>query len=653
MTFFKHWLFLNENIEENFNKWLEMAFQYAKGNEKRLLRPYSWAIMSPDGGERESVIGVDPKTLSDADKESLHSLINQQTKDIIKNVLKEKNVENYNWFAFSLGFLISKDFQIHQEDLELAIDITKQRVDNGELPKTEIGIKGWMTIGAEAQQYVDAYIVAQQEISNRTKLKMKKKGETLGDDERYVKLIESEKNIKVYFIPAIEKGPSLDSIRQNALVGAPLDKVNPDDKTLKDRQMILCKYGKGTVWCTANPQGTYHSYYSKNNIYTIHIDDKPAYQFVDCNDDRNHQFMDVDNTPVKELEGDVYDILNKNLKSKIKCYNLSRSYSFDELMNSEDNSDIYKNIGVKNISSFIERMDENQLIEVLRNLIKYKHPSWFESPSAFLSYDQDKLLQSFIKKLGAQKVIDEFSEKMSNAFKEVGVGNMSSFVIKNILSSDPGNIYQILKDNIDIIKKSNLNSDVIEKIINEFGRKDHSKEREKTIVLLGPEVLNNLDEHGISSVVAQNTAGSSLNVLETILDNRTIKITGKLVEFILKQMMLNNFNYQIKFLKWLLSKDISTSAVVVILKWYSGMFGGAFTKATKNIPENYLESIFELIGSDRITKIKKPEILSIYKYLYSYIGGMQKEKFFGLIKQYHKKINLSSPEEEPENEGST
>ena len=259
MTFFKHWLFLNENIEENFNKWLEMAFQYAKGNEKRLLRPYSWAIMSPDGGERESVIGVDPKTLSDADKESLHSLINQQTKDIIKNVLKEKNVENYNWFAFSLGFLISKDFQIHQEDLELAIDITKQRVDNGELPKTEIGIKGWMTIGAEAQQYVDAYIVAQQEISNRTKLKMKKKGETLGDDERYVKLIESEKNIKVYFIPAIEKGPSLDSIRQNALVGAPLDKVNPDDKTLKDRQMILCKYGKGTVWCTANPQGTYHS----------------------------------------------------------------------------------------------------------------------------------------------------------------------------------------------------------------------------------------------------------------------------------------------------------------------------------------------------------------------------------------------------------
>jgi len=639
MTFFKHWLFLNENIEENFNKWLELAFQYAKGNEKRLLKPYSWIILPAyhqTEFERESVIGVDPKTLSDADKESLHSIINQQTKDIIINVLKEKNVENYNWFAFSLGFSIFKRLEIHQEDLELAIDVTKQRVDNGELPKTEIGTKGWMTIGAEAQQYVDAYIVAQQEISNRTKLKMKKKGETLGDDERYVKLIESEKNIKVYFIPAIEKGPSLDSIRQNALVGAPLDKVNPDDKTLKDRQMILCKYGKGTVWCTANPQGTYHPYYSKNNIYTIHIDDKPAYQFVDCNDDRNHQFMDVDNTPVKELEGDVYDILNKNLKSKIKCYNLSRSYSFDELMNSEDTSDIYKNIGAKNINSFLERMDKNQSIEVLRNLIKYKDPSWFDS--AFLSYDQDKLLQSFIKKLGAQKVIDEFAEKMSNSFKEVGVSNISSFVIKNILSSDPGNIYQILKDNIDVIKKSNLNSGAIEKIINEFGPKDHSKEREKTIVLLGPEVLNNLDEYGISSVVTQN----GFDVLEMILNNRTAKITGKLVEFILKQMMLNNFNYQIKFLKWLLSKDISTSAVVVILKWYSGMFGGAFTKATKDIPENYLESIFELIGSDRITKIKKPEILSIAKYLYSYIGGTQKEKFFDLIEQYHKKINLSS-----------
>jgi hypothetical protein len=200
-----------------------------------------------------------------------------------------------------------------------------------------------------------------------------------------------------------------------------------------------------------------------------------------------------------------------------------------------------------------------------------------------------------------------------------------------------------------------MESNIIELIINAFGPRDPSNEREKTLELLGPEVLNNLDEYSIEKLVKENGFNK---VFEMILNNRTKKITGSLIEFIFKtSLTLESLSYQFKFLKWLLSKDISTSSVAFILKRF-------IKKVWEEQPSDPifnrpgfidLKSVFELIGSDRITKIKKQEIMDIIEEMEYWLyqrrgtgvvppnkGPDKREELINLIKQYHKKLNLSS-----------
>ena len=98
---FKEWLLLNENIESNFDDWLKAIIKYAKLNEKDIL----WALGLDDDG--------------------LSPLLAE--KSIIIRVLGRKHLENLNWLSFSIGYLsVKRRFQ--EEDLELAIDVTKRRI---------------------------------------------------------------------------------------------------------------------------------------------------------------------------------------------------------------------------------------------------------------------------------------------------------------------------------------------------------------------------------------------------------------------------------------------------------------------------------------------------------------------------------------------
>lgn len=361
---FKNWLLFNENIQENFDKWfIDLVKFQTRDDEQNIIRTLCKGPARPvlnavgTSGKTEGFLTDNilfkTKHKKELDKEELDFLsnFNGTAKEIIKTVLQRKNLETFNWFAFSVGYLTAKP-NMFTEDLELAIDVTKRRIDSRELLKQEIGSKGWLVIGYESLEYVSQYLSDQQQISKRKLEKMRKQGLTLDEDPSLIRLIIDENNVKVYFLPA----------------------VGDDENIIKKRHLVLCKYGKGTDWCTANPTGSYHVYYKKNNIYTVHFKDKPVYQFVDCNDGNNTQFMDAKDLGVRELEGDIFDVLYKNLSDKLKCYqDVTRLTSIDDLINMDGErlKTIYQQISQGNFEKLINQASKEQRTKIFNNIEKH------------------------------------------------------------------------------------------------------------------------------------------------------------------------------------------------------------------------------------------------------------------------------------------
>lgn len=277
---FKEWLTINENVEVNLDKWIGDILKYAKPEEKRVLD--SLASVTPE-----------PPHLASPYRDSTIA------------VLKEKRLESPNWLAFSLGYLSAKKFRT--EDLEMAVDVARKLIASGELPKSHIGQRGWLLTGRDIYPKVQEYLDASQRISNRAERRMKKKGESSDGDERLIRLVAQEEELNLYHLHAMGKGTQY---------GLPRD-----DEEIKARHRILCKYGKGTGWCTATPDGSYHQNYIGNNIYIVHDAGKPKYQFVGCEDEGNHQFMDTNDDQVEHLDARTFSFLKRNVD--IGCYDIS------------------------------------------------------------------------------------------------------------------------------------------------------------------------------------------------------------------------------------------------------------------------------------------------------------------------------------------
>lgn len=287
---FKEWLLLKESIDQNLEGWLRDIIKYAKPQEKALL----------DNLSRSRNISVDPPS------------VGAPYRDYIVEVLKEKRLEDANWLAFSLGYLSAKKFR--REDLEMAVDVTKRLISSGELPKREIGAKGWMITGRDIQGRVEEFIKTSQSLSNRAQRKLRKTGNTSTDDERLIKLVAEEGRKRLYLVAAMD--PDLQNDKELW------------DAELNARHRILCKYGKETSWCTANADGSYHAHYKFNNIYIVHLEGKPVYQFVDCNDKDNHQFMDESDNEVTSLSVGMSNFLSSH--ANIDCYEMSQD-GFEDL----------------------------------------------------------------------------------------------------------------------------------------------------------------------------------------------------------------------------------------------------------------------------------------------------------------------------------
>ena len=390
---FKEWLSLNENIVDNFDLWLTSIVKYAKPNEKEILNSLS-LLPDPEG---------------DIVYDFNHVLSTQ--KFIIIRVLGEKHLENINWLSFCIGYLQAKTFQ--KEDLELAIDVTKRRIDNRELPKSEIGQKGWMKIGEEAQLYVVEYLRSQQELSNRQKLKLKKSGDTLKEDENLIRLVADENNLKLYYLPkVIDKS---DDTEQN------YNQLQTNKSQTEGRKRILCKYGKGTDWCTASPSGEYDQYYAHNDIYIVHENDVPKYQFTSCVTD-NPQFMDVKDNHVADIELKVKELLEKHISNASRCYEFKIIFpDLESYRNNKDRkvsaknmnllkTDEFKKLSPQEAKEFLQKINIGNLsasdsVDLIRSL-----------PDGVADYFDDKTISGLLLRLqwhSAQNY-DELAGKFSS-----------------------------------------------------------------------------------------------------------------------------------------------------------------------------------------------------------------------------------------------
>jgi hypothetical protein len=437
---FKEWLLLNENIEANFDDWLKDIIKYEKPAEATILRSLGLYVAEyPKDYSLSLGVDKDGKPILAEPVGSIvfaFSTRFKKYKDIIIKVLKSKHLENLNWLSFSIGYLAVKKFL--EEDLELAIDVTKRRIDNRELPKSEIGQKGWMEIGKEAQQYVTEYLRAQQELSNRQKLKLKKSGDTLEEDESLIKLIADENDLKLYYLPkVIDKSNTEQNYKQ----------LETNKTQIEGRKRILCKYGKGTDWCTANPSGEYDRYYAGNDIYIIHENDVPKYQFTSCLTG-NPQFMDKKDNHVTDIELGVKELLEKYISKETNCYDFKiifpdiESYkkNKDRKVSAKNIKDLiatdeFKKLPPQEAKEFIKEIDvENMTAEDTMDLIK-------SLPDRGADYFDDKTINTLISRF-QYGYYDELDKKLS------------SDRLQKFLNNYKNNNYDYPKDSEDYIQGS-------------------------------------------------------------------------------------------------------------------------------------------------------------------------------------------------------
>jgi hypothetical protein len=583
---FKEWLLLNESVESNFDNWLETLVKYAKPEEKRYLdsHPKIFEYLRSSKQERPQLwLG----------------------KSIIIEVLKEKHLENFNWFSFSFGYLVSK-IRFYKEDLELAIDVTKKRIDSRELLKSEIGAKGWFKVGQEAKEKVEEYIKASQELSNRQERKLRKKGETLEEDKKLIELIATDGDLKLYFLPAMGSGTEH---------GLP-----EDENEIKARKRILCSYGKGTQWCTATPDGDYHENYLGNNIYIVHEKDKPIYQFVNCLDEDNHQFMDAEDNSVSELDIKYYNFLKKYANGASHCY-IKPRFSISNFLNPTISNDIKKEISGKNLAEILTSSLNDDYIKII-SIIKNLDISLDSEGVYFILFNINKigLRDPVIKKLISKNINKlngiEIHDLITNS-PPTGIAEIHSH--KTRLTTD---------EMIEILGHKNLmklNSSFIVSII------QNSTNRVEMANLLGKEVLNNLKHIDIVNWII-----NSSNLKETI------DILGEVTKSLKTSQLTTIFtsvNFQAKksqeYMEYFIKKLMSIEAE------FDMMSIEAILLNKRTGKDDYIERMIKILGKENVSKLWYDSIVELFDEIFAKKGSRGQKELAELLRNYYIHPELS------------
>ena len=341
---FKKWLRLCESLE-NINDVLDSVRNYAKPSEAPLKKLYAFNEKMPAGG-----ITIPEKQIEG-----------------IKKVLKEKNKENQNYLKYALGFMMNKP-NFLPEDLALAVDALQHARRDAEpklLPR-QIEAEGWFNLGTRANELIQNYKDYQEKIAAKSGAEdVRQKMAGIAED---LTPVTDTGDVKIFHIPRVPKGLSGQDRK----------------KAINERHKLLCKYGKGTEWCTANATGTYHSNYADIDIYTIFYNGAPIYQFSDCNgEDKNlTQFMNVHDVETRYVIKPVAEALkgpSKLPEQSYGCYNLKELLTkddyekLDQSLKKEYIKEIF-DFGIGNILSFYAGKlgDETYKIidQILRSIIE-------------------------------------------------------------------------------------------------------------------------------------------------------------------------------------------------------------------------------------------------------------------------------------------
>ena len=289
---FKQFISVNESVEENFDDWLQSIKSYAKPNEHEIKE---W---NPT----------------------------EQQKKMIISSLKKAKKEGQDYMKFLAGVLSTRPDAL-EEDLDAAMSILNRSfstIDSATgkpiLTRQEAAAKGFYNIGKSALGELDQKL--QKPVSKRQELLAKKRGEA-----DTLTPIYSKDGIMVYHIPPL--------------------KNKTDESALKRQHRLYCKYGANTQWCTAKPSWDVFKNYVGNNIYIIHKDGNPVYQYVDVRDKKNHQFRDVDDNQAKLIPSEIYEVLqDPAINPTVNGYTLTKELNQSEF---DDLSDYGKNNYLHNV----------------------------------------------------------------------------------------------------------------------------------------------------------------------------------------------------------------------------------------------------------------------------------------------------------------
>ena len=586
---FKEWFLLNENIESNFDTYLSNLVKYAKPEEKRQLDSHPKIFAYLQTPEQAST--------------------NWLEKSIIIQVLKDKHLENFNWFSFSIGYLVSK-IRMFKEDLELAIDVTKRRIDSRELPKSEIGAKGWFKIGQESRGKVEEYIKASQELSNRQDRKLRKSGETLEDDKKLIQLAATDEDLKLYFLPAVGSGTDH---------GLP-----KDENEIKARKRVLCSYGKGTNWCTAVPDGDWHESYLGNNIYIIHENDKPKYQFVNCLDEGedNHQFMDAEDNPVKELDIKYYNFLKKYAPGASSCYEIKVKFSISNFLNPTIGDDIKKEISGKNLAELLNvsyRNDFEKITSIVKNLnISFDMVGIFDflwSVSPLHTNDPiiRNLIAKNINKLNGVEIHDLITHSPP-------IGQEETYSNKTRLTTD---------EMIEILGHKNLmklsSSLIISILSNSTNRLEMAK-------LLGKEVLNNIKIFDITNWIIH--AGDIKETLDILQPNSLKALTPANIDVVFTSQYLESKRSQ-KDMEYLV-KQLMDMGLEFNMRSVD-----AILLNTATGKDDYIERMIKILGKENVSKLWYDSIHKLFDEIFVKKGFRGQKELAGILKDYYVHPELS------------
>ena len=562
MLNFREWFYFNESIEANIDIWINGVIDPKK----------------PDGT---------PIQLPPNEAELNNFRVTNQQKQLMVDNLNKFDLSNpvdsgkrklkitANHVKFLLGFIKSKP-QALTEDYERALDALFWALSSNRVTKQQFGVDSY-NIGKNIQGYIEERD-REEGPSKREEKRDKKEGKADDIDTLY-----QEGNIKCYYLPKIKSDLSEDEKK----------------KAILERHKLLCKYGKNTGWCTASPSGTYHENYVYDEIYIIHDDNIPVYQFVHCTKavkSEHCQFMDInDKMPSQDgfikMKLNVYKFIKKYFPEVFEYYELEQ-YAIDDIgkmvtdleNNPENEEKILQGLEEKegdfsHIAQFY--VDKNLPIPdtfqefILRN---YKNiltdHDW--KPKRFVNFIVDniknplsqKILNSELDDVNIQHLLKN-SKNIKEMAKALGSENM------NKLTDD--DIYYLLKDAKNLREMATLlGVETINKLnhSNIFLLLKDAKNLREMGMILGKENINKLGMIG------------SYYVFHLLKDAKNVREMG----MILGKENINKFNDEdfLDLISYSIEKDTEGLLEIMGAEIINKISLGALISIKKSIQDNYV-----------------------------------------------------------------